>query len=159
MRFIFVLITILTKSVEKVSKGVFGLITSIIDYIVYIIFIKWFGLSAVISNIISWTVTELIYFLYNKILKYKGRGKGLFYKEFIIFLIAQIFILIIETIVLKIGIEIFEFNEILVKSLVSGLSFVFTILIYRHIVFRKSKYISKLQLLKNIRKRILNKEK
>lgn len=159
MRFIFVLITILTKSVKKVSKGVFGLITSIIDYIVYIVFIKWFGLSAVISNIISWIITELIYFIYNKILTYKGRGRWLFYREFIIFLVAQIFILIIETVFLKIGIEIFKFNEIFVKSLVSGLSFIITILVYRHIVFRKSKYISKIQLLKNIKKRILNSNK
>ncbi|MBP3595857.1 MAG: GtrA family protein [Clostridia bacterium] len=159
MRFIFVLISVLTKSVKKVSKGVFSLITSIIDYVIYIIFIEWFGLNSIISNIISWIVTEFIYFIYNKILTYKGRGRWQFYREFVVFLIAQIFILIFETVILEIGIKVFKFNDIVVKSFVSGLSFVITILVYRHIVFRKSKYISKIKLLRDARNKILKRFK
>lgn len=156
MRFIFVLISILTKSVKKFSKGVFSLITSIIDYVTYVIFIEWFRLNPIISNIISWIITEFIYFIYNKLLTYKGRGRWQFYREFVVFLIAQIFVLIIETVILEIGIGVFKFNDIVVKSLVSGLSFVITIFVYRHIVFRKSKYISKFQLLKKIKRKFLS---
>lgn len=150
------MISILTKSVKKFSKGVFSLITSIIDYLTYIIFIEWFGLNPIISNIMSWIITEFIYFIYNKILTYKGRGRWQFYREFVVFLIAQIFVLIIETVILEIGIGVFKFNDIVVKSLVSGLSFVITIFVYRHIVFRKSKYISKFQLLKKIKRKFLS---
>lgn len=158
INFLVAIITFITKSLKNGAKGIFGIITAILDYITYAIFVKVFGFSIVVSNIISWIIAESFAFGTNKLFTYKGKGKKLVLKEYMKFLLARVFVLTVEIVVLKITVDILKFEELKMKLLAMFIVLIINSLLNRYVIFRKSKYISKVQLLKNIKNK-LNKNK
>ena len=141
------IITFLAKSVRSGAKGVFRIFTAIIDYITYAIFVKAFGFSIVVANTMSWIIAESFAFGTNKIFTYRGKGKKLVRMEYIRFLFARIFILAVETIILKVSVDMLNFEELKMKLFAMCVVIILNPILNRYFIFKKSKYISKLQLL------------
>lgn len=159
MHFFITLISFLFKSAKNGAKGIASLITAGIDYITYAIFVKLFGFSVVISNIFSWIIAESFAFSSNKIFKYKGKGDKLVLKEYIKFFLARLFVLIIESVILKITIDLLGFEELKMKIFTMVIVWGISWLVNRFIVFSKSEYVSLKDWIKIIKNRLFNKKK
>lgn len=105
----------------------------------------------------SWIIAETFAFGSNKLLTYKSKGKRRALKEYIKFMLAKTAILAFETIILKISVDFLHFEELIMKLVAMVIVVVSSYIINRYVVFRKSEYISKKQLFKNIKSKIKKK--
>ncbi len=78
---------------ELISYGVFGVATTVVNWLVYSFFVKVFSVNLNIANMIAWLIAVLFAFVVNKLFVFQSKSwrKDIVYKEFTLFIGARIF--------------------------------------------------------------------
>ena len=84
---------ILVKHKEILLYLIFGISTTVVNWIIYFLFTEWFGTEMTISNAVAWTGAVIFAFVTNKLFVFDSRSMSLnvVLKEGISFLGARIF--------------------------------------------------------------------
>ena len=126
---------------EGMRYLVFGVLSTIINIIVFAICERIFHLSTIISNVIAWIIAVLFAYVTNKLYVFdsKTTKKQELAKEIISFFSARIFTLVVETIFLKIVIDELGLNEILMKIISNVIVIVLNYVFSKIFIFKKDK--------------------
>ena len=128
---------------EGMRYLVFGVLSTIINIVVFAICERMLHLSTIISNVIAWIIAVLFAYITNKLYVFdsKTTKKQELAKEIISFFSARIFTLVIETIFLKIVIDKLGFNEILMKIISNVIVIVLNNIFSKIFIFKEEKNI------------------
>lgn len=118
---------------------VFGVLTTLVNYLVYLPLYNLLNLSATASNIIAWFVAVLFAFLTNKPFVFKSRDWTLSvaWPEFCKFIGCRIGSGVAETLIIYITVDLFSLNGNLMKVITSILVVILNYISSRLLVFRK----------------------
>lgn len=102
---------------EQLNYVFFGCLTTAVNFALFAILSGIFNVDIVIANIISWVISVTCAYLSNRYFVFTSKVKGQeALREAVLFFVGRLFTLGIETVILKIFVDNFGFNKILVKA-------------------------------------------
>ncbi|MBQ6321773.1 MAG: GtrA family protein [Lachnospiraceae bacterium] len=86
------LIDLLKSKEEVISYLFWGVVTTVVNWGVYSVCVKFLGMSIAVANFIAWVLAVLVAYVSNKLLVFKSRSweLGLVIRELSMFLSARI---------------------------------------------------------------------
>lgn len=130
---------ILVKNQHIISYLFFGVLTTLVNYAVYLPLYNWAHFSASLSNIISWAVAVIFAFLTNKPFVFKSNDWSVkqIFSEFPKFVLCRVGSGLLETIILWITVDLLSYNGNIIKIIVSILVVILNYISSKWIVFNK----------------------
>ena len=128
------------KHLQGMRYLAFGFFSTVINIVTFKL-CKMAGIGTIVSNIIAWTVAVIFAYLTNKAIVFESKTESLksLYKEFVSFIGARIFTLVVETIFLKIVIDMLGYNEILMKIISNIIVIILNFVFSKLFIFNKDK--------------------
>lgn len=121
--------------------GVFGTVVSIGTFALFMNL----NLGTVASNIISWIIVVILMYILNRLFVFEehANDKAGIIREIVSFVMARIFTLVLETIVVWLGIDVLKFNSdfgvVAVKTFGQVLVIVLNFVFSKLFIFKNSK--------------------
>ena len=127
----------INKYYDVISYLFFGVLTTVVNFLIYFPLYNWFHLSGVLSNMIAWTVAVLFAFLTNKPFVFKSHdwSRKVVIPELAKFVSCRIGSGLMETMMIWIFVDLLSFNGNLVKIIVSILVVILNYISSKWIVF------------------------
>ena len=129
---------ILLKNQNILVYLVFGILTTVVNYIVYLPLLNLAGLSAALSNILAWIVAVAFAYLTNKPFVFKSHDWSMqtVLPELTKFVTCRMTSGILETIIILVTVDIFGWNGNLWKLLTSVLVVILNYFFSKLLVFK-----------------------
>lgn len=120
---------------------IFGVMTTAVNYLVYLPCYNLFGLSASVSNMISWVVSVAFAFLTNKPFVFRSHdwSAKVVWPELVKFVGCRVGSGVMETVILFLTVDTLRWNGNIWKLVTSVLVVVVNYVGSKLLVFRKSK--------------------
>lgn len=123
---------------------IFGIATTLVNFISYTVLVKFLSQDMTFSNLISWVVSVSFAFITNKIFVFSSRSfkTKTFFKEFVSFYSARIITGIIEivfpTVLFELGLdfELFGIKGFVAKAIVSVVIIILNYVFSKVFVFK-----------------------
>lgn len=117
----------------------FGVLTTLVNVIIYYVFYNALSAAAAVSNIIAWVFAVVFAFFTNKpfVFKSKDWSREVAVPEFFKFIGCRLGSGLIETLLLFVLVDVLRYNGNLWKLLISVLVVVLNYIFSKFIVFRK----------------------
>lgn len=130
--------TLIQKHRALVAYMFFGVLTTVVDYAVYLPCFNWLGLTATASNVLAWAASVLFAFFTNKpfVFKSKDWSPKTTFSEMFRFVSTRIITGAIETLLLLLSVDVLGWNGNLMKLAVSALVVVVNYIGSKLLVFR-----------------------
>ena len=130
---------LLVKYRDVVSYLFFGVLTTIVNYLVYIPLYHFLAISAAVSNIIAWVVSVLFAFFTNKTFVFHSHdwSAGVAIPEFWKFVGARLGSGLLDTAIIFVTVDLLAWNGIVMKLVTSVLVIVLNYISNKLIVFKK----------------------
>lgn len=129
-------LSLLKKYKGIILYGVFGILTTLINIIIFKVFRDFFGTSIAIANLIAWFFAVLFAYLTNREWVFSSSNKNKFL-EACNFYIARIATLIIETIILYFLIQMLGVDELISKVLSNVVVIILNYIFSKLFVFKQ----------------------
>ena len=131
--------SLVEKYWDIVTYLFFGVLTTVVNYIIYLPAYNLLGLSASVSNVLSWAVAVAFAYLTNKPFVFKSHdwSKETVIPELTKFVSCRIASGAMETVILLVAVDILGWNGNLWKLLTQVLVVVLNYVFSKLIVFRK----------------------
>lgn len=128
------------KHLEGMRYLAFGFFSTVINIVTFKL-CKMAGMGTIISNILAWVVAVVFAYLTNKAIVFESKTESIksLFKEFVSFIGARIFTLVVETIFLKVVIDILGYNEILMKIVSNIIVIILNFIFSKLFIFNKDK--------------------
>lgn len=136
------MINIYKKNKEIINYLIFGVLTTVVSFVVYFIFAKVFKIDEVISNVISWFFSVLFAFITNKLYVFESKetGKKTLLKEIISFYLARLFTgVVCDLGVFALMVKIFKINDVLSKLVTQVIVIILNYVLSKLFVFKQNK--------------------
>lgn len=133
------IIDLFKKYRELIQYGFWGVMTTLVNYIVYFGCTKLAGIDYLISNVIAWCVAVIFAFLVNKVFVFRSKawtGKKLLW-EFSSFVSARVLSGVMETALLWLFVEQLHFSDSVIKIVAGVLVIIINYFFSKLIIFRK----------------------
>ncbi len=126
---------------EGMRYLVFGLLTTLLNLLIFTICCRIIKIQVVISNIISWIIAVLFAYVTNKLYVFDSKviQKKELAREIISFFYARIVTLVIETIFLWITVIKLGLNEIIMKIIANIIVIILNFVFSKVFIFKKEK--------------------
>lgn len=130
---------LLEKYWELISYAFWGVMTTLVNYVVYFICTKAIGIDYLITNVIAWFVAVVFAFWVNKVYVFRSYQKDAktMVREFGTFVSARILSGILETGMLALFVEAMHFNDSVIKIIASVLVVIINYVLSKLIIFKK----------------------
>lgn len=135
-------INLKSNNMSKINKEVvkyifFGVLTTLINYVVYFQGISLIKINYLLANIIAWIVSVVFAYITNKYYVFEKKDNTIYIliKEIFLFFSARIISVIIETSILFIGIEIINVQSYIVKIIASVFVVVINYFFSKYFIF------------------------
>lgn len=130
---------LLEKYREVISYIFWGVMTTLVNYVVYFVCTKVFGIDYLIGNVVAWFLSVLFAFWVNKVYVFRSYEKDMktMIREFGSFVSARVFSGVLETGMLALFVETLHFNSDVVKIAASVLVVVINYVLSKLIIFKK----------------------
>lgn len=130
---------LLEKYWELISYAFWGVMTTLVNYVVYFICTKAIGIDYLIANLIAWFVAVVFAFWVNKVYVFRSYQKDAktMVREFGTFVSARILSGILETGMLALFVEAMHFNDSVIKIIASVLVVIINYVLSKLIIFKK----------------------
>lgn len=134
-------VCIYQKYKEFINYLIFGLLTTIVNILSYELFTKIFNLNYLISTIIAWGVSVIFAYVTNKIFVFESKTNAKIekIKEVISFIGFRILSGIIDIIFMYITVDIFDFNDSLMKIVSNVVIIILNYLFSKLFIFKEKK--------------------
>lgn len=118
---------------------IFGVLTTAVNYLVYIPCLKLLGLSASVSNVIAWCVAVLFAFLTNKpfVFESKDWSAKTVVPEFTKFVGTRVASGLMETVILMVAVDMLGWNGVIWKLVTSVIVVILNYIGSKLLVFRR----------------------
>lgn len=125
---------------EGMRYLVFGGLTTVVNIVVFAICKDLCELSTISSNIIAWIIAVLFAYITNKLFVFYSKADSLedLGREIISFFGARIFTLLVETAFLKITVDYYEFNSIIMKIISNIIVIILNFVFSKLFIFSKN---------------------
>ena len=131
----------LIKKYEEIIKYlIIGVLTTALNYMVFVILINIFKIEMHTSNIIAWLVGVIFAYLTNKLFVFESKSFKIdvLKKEISSFGVARVFSLLLEEVILYIFVNILNMNQLIIKLVANVVVIVVNYILSKFIIFRKS---------------------
>ena len=131
--------TLLQKHREIVSYVFWGVMTTAVNYVTYLLLTKGFHVYYLTSNVIAWTVSVLFAYFVNKLFVFQSRDWAwrVALRELWQMVASRIFSLGLETGILWLFVEKLLLNEFIVKLAANVLVVIVNYVLSKFIIFNK----------------------
>ena len=129
---------LIDKYKEIILYGIFGVITVIINLILYKLFLE-LNIYYVVSSLISYVIASLISYFFNTYFVFHSEKLNLKGELARIakYFIVRIWSVIVDTLLLMLAVEVFKLDEFYAKSVVSVVVITMTFILNRKILKKK----------------------
>ena len=133
--------SLILKHKQIVLYIFFGVLTTVVNYIVFFISTRWLGAPLVVANIMAWIVAVLFAYATNKRWVFESKITGFIpiLKELSSFIAVRIISGIVDTVLMVILVELLLVYDMIAKVIVSGVYIILNFVLSKWIVFRKKK--------------------
>ncbi|MGW9531067.1 GtrA family protein [Paenibacillus terrae] len=124
---------------ELVNYAVFGVLTTIINLIVYALFTKVLSADYKLSITVAWLISIIFAFVTNKLYVFKNNGSRLtsLPKEFFLFFLIRLSSLCLDIILMIVLVQNVRMNDFLAKIIVNFIVIAVNYLASKYVVFMK----------------------
>ncbi len=126
---------------ELIVYGIFGVLTTAVNYVSYIIFTRAFGLGVLASNLIAWVLAVAFAFVTNKLFVFESKKfeYKILVKELVSFVISRVFSLALDMAILYVMHELMHINDLIVKIISNVVIIIVNYVISKFIIFKDKK--------------------
>lgn len=129
---------ILLNYKEQILYIIFGVLTTVLNFLVYIIFTRVFEANFLISNAVAWLLAVIFAFITNKIYVFNSTDYNIKFiiKEFSEFTISRIFTGLLDIGLLYLFVSIIHMNDLISKIIIGIIITILNYVISKMYVFR-----------------------
>ena len=120
---------------ELILYIVFGVLTTIVNIVVYFFFTKVCGVNYIISNIIAWFLSVLFAYVTNRIWVFESENTNLI-KEAVLFFGGRLFSGVLDTGLMILFIDILTIGDLISKVVVQIIVVIVNYVFSKWIVFK-----------------------
>lgn len=113
----------------------FGVLTTIVNIVVYLFFTRLCGVNYIISNIIAWFLSVLFAYITNRIWVFESTNTD-FIKEAILFFGGRLFSGVLDTGLMILFIDILTVGDLISKIVVQVIVVIFNYVFSKWLVFK-----------------------
>ena len=126
---------------EVISYLVFGVLTTLVNFVFYWLFTEVLGIYYLTSNVIAWIFAVIFAYITNKLFVFESKSWELpiVVKEVLSFGAARILSLLFETGFLTLTVEIFKFPKLIAKIIAAVFVVIINYVSIKLIIFKKKK--------------------
>ena len=125
------------KNREVILYIVFGVLTTVVNYVVYFVFRRLFGVHYLLSNAVAWIVAVAFAYITNKLYVFEKRENRNVMREFIEFVAGRVGTGIVEMVLLFILVDFMRTNDIVAKIIIGVIVVVLNYFISKFFVFNE----------------------
>jgi len=120
---------------------IFGVLTTVVSILLYAFCTRILSFGYYISNIISWIGSVTFAYFTNRGIVFESKAETIKnrLKEFIMFYVSRILTLLLETLLLKIGIDFIHIDDLIVKIIANIMVIIMNYVFSKFIVFKNKK--------------------
>lgn len=110
-------INIYTKYKKIIDYLIFGVLTTVVNYITYLVCTRILDLSVTLSTLIAWVISVLFAYITNKIYVFESKTNTVktFIKEILMFFAFRLLSGIMDIVIMYVSVEILSINDIVMK--------------------------------------------
>lgn len=120
---------------ELIAYIIFGILTTVVDWIVYYI-LSGLGVNYIINSIISWTVAVLFAFITNKLFVFDSKRLKNIFRELVLFVLSRLSTLVINLAGMYVLISLLKLNEFISKAILSILVVILNYIFSKLFIFK-----------------------
>lgn len=120
---------------ELIAYIIFGILTTVVDWIVYYI-LSNLGVNYIINSIISWTVAVLFAFITNKLFVFDSKRLKNIFRELVLFVLSRLSTLVINLVGMYVLISLLKLNEFISKAILSILVVILNYIFSKLFIFK-----------------------
>ena len=123
-------------SKELILYIIFGILTTLVNILVYLLFAKIFGVNYLISNIIAWFLSVLFAYITNRLWVFESTSSKIL-KEISLFFGGRLFSGVLDTGFMYLFIDILLLNDFISKIIIQVIVIIINYVFSKIIVFKK----------------------
>lgn len=129
------------KYKEIINYLIFGVLTTLVNFIVYVILSKVMLVDEVIANIIAWIISVIFAYITNRVYVFESKSKGLksIIKEFSSFIGCRLFSGIVDMGSFWLLVTVLKMNDIVSKIIISVFVVILNYVFSKLIIFKNRK--------------------
>lgn len=120
---------------ELVSYVIFGILTTVVNIVVYYLFGDILGVNYVISNIIAWFLSVLFAYVTNRIWVFESKNDNIL-REVVLFFGGRAFSGVVDTLLMVLFIEVLLVGDFISKIIIQIIVVILNYVISKLIVFK-----------------------
>lgn len=115
----------------------FGVLTTVINILIYGVVANVLQMNYMFSNVIAWIIAVMFAYITNRLYVFESKttSKKELFKEVNSFFLARLFSLLIDMVIMYIGISIMNMNDMLIKVLANIVVIVANYIMSKFIIF------------------------
>ena len=121
---------------ELILYVVFGVLTTLVNFIIYFLFTKLFGIHYIISNILAWFFAVLFAYITNRKWVFESKNTNIII-EMVLFFGGRLFSGVVDTVLMYIFIDILSIGDFISKVIIQIIVVILNYVISKLVVFKK----------------------
>ena len=121
---------------EVISYLIFGVLTTVVNIVVYYVFNTWLQVNYLVSNAIAWIASVLFAYITNRKYVFESKNTSMF-NELVKFISARLSTGIMDMILMWLLVDVLSMNSMVSKIVVNVLVIVLNYVLSKVFVFKK----------------------
>ena len=121
---------------EVISYLIFGVLTTVVNIVVYYVFNTWLQVNYLVSNAIAWIASVLFAYITNRKYVFESKNTSMF-NELVKFIGARLSTGIMDMILMWLLVDVLSMNSMFSKIIVNVLVIVLNYVLSKVFVFKK----------------------
>lgn len=131
---------LINKYQELIKYLVIGVLTTVINYIIFALLVNIIKFDMHFSNIIAWIISVIFAYFTNKLFVFESKSFkfNVLGKEIVTFGAARIFSLLLEEVILYVFVDKLKMEKLLIKLIANIIVIIVNYVLSKFIIFKKS---------------------
>lgn len=134
------MISLFKKYKEVISYSFFGVLTTLINIIIYFILTRIYQIDYIVSTVIAWAISVLFAYITNKIFVFESKELGIYtiIRELGIFIVYRLLSGGIDIIIMYIAVDCLSFPDGVVKIISNIIVILINYVASKLVIFKKA---------------------
>ncbi|MEE1133912.1 MAG: GtrA family protein [Methanobrevibacter sp.] len=120
---------------ELMMYFIFGVLTTVVNFVVYLLFARFLNVNYLISNVLAWFFSVLFAYVTNRIWVFESKSSNIL-KEMSLFFGGRIFSGVVDTALMYLLIDILAVGDVISKIIIQVIVVILNYVISKIIVFK-----------------------
>ncbi len=121
---------------ELIMYVIFGILTTVVNFVVYFFFARFLNVNYLISNILAWFFSVLFAYVTNRIWVFESNDPNIL-KEMSLFFGGRIFSGVVDTALMYLLIDVLAVGDLISKIIIQVIVVILNYVFSKIIVFKK----------------------